>query len=91
MLTTYSSLRGSRLLVCWNPRTVDISHIVQVHNSTEDVSHMPEIKDRNVLNANKPLMAADWEALPYAVVHDTENTISKNTEDKAGYQLALIL
>lgn len=62
---------------------------------SEDVSHMPEIKDSDVLNGYKALMPADWEALRSAVVHDVKNTISRNTEDKvgqeAGYCLALIL
>ena len=72
------------------------SHIVvQVSNFSEDVSHMQEIKDSDVLNGCKALMPADLEALPYAVGHDAKNTISRNTEDKAGqeagYRLALIL
>ncbi|CAG7875504.1 unnamed protein product [Brassica rapa] len=74
----------------------EINHIVvQVRNFSEDVSHMQEIKDSDVLNGCKALMPADLEALPYAVGHDAKNTISRNTEDKAGqeagYRLALIL
>nr|VDC71119.1 unnamed protein product [Brassica rapa] len=69
--------------------------VVQVRNFSEDVSHMQEIKDSDVLNGCKALMPADLEALPYAVGHDAKNTISRNTEDKAGqeagYRLALIL
>ena len=53
---------------------------------SEDVSHMPEIKDSGVLKAFKELMAADWAALPSAVVNDAKNAVSKNTDDKGGQE-----
>ena len=68
------------------PRALDIG---QVRSFSEDVSHMPEIKDGDVLKAFKELMAADWAALPSAVVNDAKNAVSKNTDDKEG-QEALI-
>ncbi|CAN7065599.1 hypothetical protein IGI04_040496 [Brassica rapa subsp. trilocularis] len=68
------------------PRAMDIG---QVRSFSEDVSHMPEIKDGDVLKAFKELMAADWAALPSAVVNDAKNAVSKNTDDKEG-QEALI-
>ncbi|KAJ4881736.1 hypothetical protein Rs2_38791 [Raphanus sativus] len=58
--------------------------IGKVRNFSEDVSHMPEIKDSDVLNAFKGLMAADWAALPSAVVNDAKKAVLKNTADKAG-------
>ncbi|XP_010500268.1 PREDICTED: succinate dehydrogenase subunit 5, mitochondrial [Camelina sativa] len=60
--------------------------IGQVRRFSEDVSHMPEMKDSDVLNAFKDLMAADWAELPSAVVEDAKSAISKNTDDKAGQE-----
>ncbi|CAE5959557.1 unnamed protein product [Arabidopsis arenosa] len=58
----------------------------QVRRFSEDVSHMPEMKDSDVLNAFKDLMAADWAELPSAVVRNAKSAISKNTDDKAGQE-----
>lgn len=58
----------------------------QVRRFSEDVSHMPEMEDSDVLNAFKDLMAADWAELPSAVVKDAKTAISKNTDDKAGQE-----
>ncbi|KAG7599683.1 Trimeric LpxA-like superfamily [Arabidopsis suecica] len=60
--------------------------IGQVRRFSEDVSHMPEMTDSDVLNAFKDLMAADWAELPSAVVRNAKSAISKNTEDKAGQE-----
>ncbi|CAD5333058.1 unnamed protein product [Arabidopsis thaliana] len=60
--------------------------IGQVRRFSEDVSHMLEMKNSDVLNAFKDLMAADWAELPSAVVHDAKSAISKNTEDEAGQE-----
>ncbi|XP_010461543.1 PREDICTED: succinate dehydrogenase subunit 5, mitochondrial [Camelina sativa] len=60
--------------------------IGQVRRFSEDVSHMPEMKDSDVLNAFKDLMAADWAELPSAVVEDAKSAISKNTDDEAGQE-----
>ncbi|WZZ63789.1 hypothetical protein YC2023_075159 [Brassica napus] len=68
---------------CRYPRAMDIG---QVRSFSEDVSHMPEIKDSGVLKAFKELMAADWAALPSAVVNDAKNAVSKNTDDKGGQE-----
>ncbi|KAJ0231901.1 Succinate dehydrogenase subunit 5 [Hirschfeldia incana] len=68
---------------CRYPRATGIG---KVRNFSEDVSHMPEIKDSDVLNAFKGLMAADWSALPSAVVNEAKKAVSKNTEDKAGQE-----
>ncbi|KAJ4909779.1 hypothetical protein Rs2_04400 [Raphanus sativus] len=65
---------------CRYPRARGIG---KVRNFSEDVSHMPEIKDSDVLNAFKGLMAADWSALPSAVVNDAKKAVLKNTDDKA--------
>ncbi|CAH2035881.1 unnamed protein product [Thlaspi arvense] len=64
-------------------RAMDIG---QVRNFSEDVSHMPEIKDSDIVNAFKNLMAADWAELPSSAVHDAKTAISKNTDDKSGQE-----
>ncbi|CAH8351472.1 unnamed protein product [Eruca vesicaria subsp. sativa] len=69
--------------VCLYPRAMDIG---KVRNFSEDVSHMPEIKDSDVLNAFKGLMAADWSGLSSAVVNEAKKAVSKNTDDKAGQE-----
>ncbi|CAA7048035.1 unnamed protein product [Microthlaspi erraticum] len=68
---------------CRYSRAMDIG---MVRNFSEDVSHMPEMKDADVLNAFKELMAADWAELPSSVVHDAKNAVSKNTDDKTGQE-----
>ncbi|CAH8367880.1 unnamed protein product [Eruca vesicaria subsp. sativa] len=67
-------------------RAMDIG---QVRNFSEDVSHMPEIKDSDVLKAFKELMAADWAVLPSSVVNDAKSAVSKNTDDKEGQEALL--
>ncbi|KAI6688136.1 hypothetical protein NL676_024964 [Syzygium grande] len=54
---------------------------------SEDVTHMPDFKDPDVLNAFKDLMAASWDELPDNVVHDVEKALSRNTDDKAGQEV----
>lgn len=54
---------------------------------SEDVTHMPNFKDPDVLNAFKDLMAASWDELPNSVVHDVEKALSRNTDDKAGREV----
>ncbi|KAL3845179.1 hypothetical protein ACJIZ3_002582 [Penstemon smallii] len=49
---------------------------------SEDVSHMPDIKDPEIERAFKDLMAESWDKLPAPVVHDVLEALSKNTEDK---------
>lgn len=68
---------------CRYPRARGIG---KVRNFSEDVSHMPEIKDSDVLKSFRDLMAADWAALPSAVVNDAKNAVSKNTDDKEGQE-----
>lgn len=49
---------------------------------SEDVSHMPEIKDPEIKRAFMDLMATNWDELPPSVVEDVKNSLSKNSEDK---------
>ncbi|KAK7383117.1 hypothetical protein VNO78_28786 [Psophocarpus tetragonolobus] len=51
---------------------------------SEDVTHMPNIKDPSLYNAFKDLMAESWSELPDSVVYNVKNALSKNTDDKAG-------
>lgn len=51
---------------------------------SEDVTHMPNIKDPVLYNAFKDLMAVSWSELPDSVISDVKNALSKNTDDKAG-------
>ncbi|EOY14522.1 hypothetical protein QUC31_000084 [Theobroma cacao] len=53
---------------------------------SEDVTHMPAIKDPEIQNVFKDLMAASWDEVPYSVVQDAKKALSKNTDDKAGQE-----
>lgn len=53
---------------------------------SEDMTHMPDIKDPDVLMVFKDLMAASWDEIPDTVVHDAKKALSKNTDDKAGQE-----
>ncbi|KAL6580034.1 membrane anchor in succinate dehydrogenase complex [Orobanche minor] len=50
---------------------------------SEDVSHMPVIKDPEIERAFKDLMATNWDELSPSIVHSVKNALSKNTEVKA--------
>ncbi|CAI0558362.1 unnamed protein product [Linum tenue] len=54
---------------------------------SEDVAHLPEIKDHDVLCAFKDLMAASWDEIDATVVHDVKNALSKNSDDKSGQEI----
>ncbi|XP_022879859.1 succinate dehydrogenase subunit 5, mitochondrial [Olea europaea var. sylvestris] len=53
---------------------------------SEDVAHMPVIKDPEIERAFKDLMATNWDELPPAVVHGVKKALSKNTDDKAAQE-----
>ncbi|XP_021284981.1 succinate dehydrogenase subunit 5, mitochondrial [Herrania umbratica] len=53
---------------------------------SEDVTHMPAIKDPEIQNVFKDLMAGSWDEVPYSVVQDAKKALSKNTDDKAGQE-----
>ncbi|OMO78967.1 hypothetical protein CCACVL1_13969 [Corchorus capsularis] len=57
-----------------------------MRNFSDDVTHMPAIKDPEILNVFKDLMAAGWDELPYQVVKDAKKALSKDTDDKAGQE-----
>ncbi|CAN6891856.1 unnamed protein product [Brassica oleracea] len=82
-VSSFPSNRTPYAADCRYPRAIGIG---SVRNFSEDVSHMPELKDSDVLNAFKGLMAADWSALPSAVVNEAKKAVSKNTDDKAGQE-----
>lgn len=50
------------------------------------VTQLPDIKDLEIEKAAKGLMAASWDELPAAVIHDAKNALSKNTDDKASQE-----
>ncbi|KAL8555524.1 hypothetical protein ACS0TY_003362 [Phlomoides rotata] len=58
------------------------SRLGDTRSFSEDVSHIPQIKDPQIERAFKDLMAINWDNLPSAVVHDVKNALSKSTEDK---------
>ncbi|KAF5746992.1 Succinate dehydrogenase 5 [Tripterygium wilfordii] len=58
-----------------------------IRSFSEDVAHMPVIKDPEIQNVFKDLMAASWDELPNVVVHDATNALSKNTDDKTGQEV----
>ncbi|KAF3787051.1 Succinate dehydrogenase subunit 5 [Nymphaea thermarum] len=51
-----------------------------------DISQLPQITDPDVLQPFKDLMAASWDELPDAVVHDAKNALAKNSKDKQGQE-----
>ncbi|KAL8132516.1 hypothetical protein AgCh_008125 [Apium graveolens] len=53
---------------------------------SDDVTHMPTIKDTEIKTAIKDLLAADWSELPSAITKDANRALSKDTEDKAGQE-----
>lgn len=54
---------------------------------SEDVTHMPVVKDRELYNAFKDLMANNWDELPNHVVHDVKAALSKSTDDTSGKEV----
>lgn len=58
-------------------------HLGGTRSFSEDVSHMPVIKDSEIERAFKDLMATNWDEIPPAVVEDVTKALSKNTGDKA--------
>lgn len=54
---------------------------------SEDVAHMPEIKDPEILNAFNDLLANNWDELPDDVLHDVKKALSKSTEDEVGKEV----
>ncbi|KDO84242.1 hypothetical protein CISIN_1g0262462mg, partial [Citrus sinensis] len=54
---------------------------------SEDVAHMPVIRDPEIQRAFKDLMAADWGELPASVIHDAKSALSRNNDDKAGQEV----
>ncbi|XVE55924.1 hypothetical protein DITRI_Ditri03aG0196300 [Diplodiscus trichospermus] len=58
-----------------------------MRNFGEHVTHMPVIKDPEIQNVFKDLMAASWDELPYSVVQDSKKALSKDTDDKAGEEV----
>ncbi|XP_059638283.1 succinate dehydrogenase subunit 5, mitochondrial [Cornus florida] len=53
---------------------------------SEDVTHLPDIKDPEIHIVFKDLMAASWDELPDTLIHDAKKALSKNTDDKAGQE-----
>ncbi|XP_031405983.1 succinate dehydrogenase subunit 5, mitochondrial-like [Punica granatum] len=54
---------------------------------SDDIEHMPEIKDPQILNAFKDLMANNWDELPDDVLYDVRKALSKSSEDEAGKEI----
>ncbi|KAL6995529.1 membrane anchor in succinate dehydrogenase complex [Sarracenia purpurea var. burkii] len=50
---------------------------------SEDVSHIPDIKDPEIRIVFKDLLAASWDEIPDTVIHDAKKALSKNTDDRA--------
>ncbi|KAJ0025141.1 hypothetical protein Pint_08810 [Pistacia integerrima] len=54
---------------------------------SEDLAHMPVIKDPEIERVFKDLMAESWDEIPERVLHDVKKVLSKNTDDKAGQEV----
>ncbi|XP_071686727.1 succinate dehydrogenase subunit 5, mitochondrial-like [Rutidosis leptorrhynchoides] len=53
---------------------------------SDGLTHLPDIKDGDIKNAFKELMAVNWAELPDTVVNKTKRALSRNTEDKASQE-----
>ncbi|XP_071733268.1 succinate dehydrogenase subunit 5, mitochondrial-like [Rutidosis leptorrhynchoides] len=53
---------------------------------SDGLTHLPDIKDNDIKNAFKELMAVNWAELPDTVVNKTKRALSRNTEDKASQE-----
>ncbi|PSR99754.1 Succinate dehydrogenase subunit 5 like [Actinidia chinensis var. chinensis] len=62
------------------------AYIGSTRSFSNDVAHLPDIKDPEILIVFKDLMAASWDEIPDTVVHDANKALSKNTDDKAGQE-----
>lgn len=54
---------------------------------SEDVTHMPDIKDDELQSVFKDLLAENWSDLSDGVVYDANKALSKNTDDNAGKEI----
>ncbi|XP_004499074.1 succinate dehydrogenase subunit 5, mitochondrial [Cicer arietinum] len=54
---------------------------------SEEVTHMPDIKDPELYSVFKDLLAENWSDISDAVVSDAKHALSKNTEDKTGKEV----
>ncbi|KAE9586191.1 hypothetical protein Lal_00009872 [Lupinus albus] len=69
---------------CRSPLSIGLG---SMRSYSEDVAHKPDIKDLQLLNAFKDLIAESWDELPESVVYDVKEALSKNTEDQAGKEV----
>ncbi|XP_031123813.1 succinate dehydrogenase subunit 5, mitochondrial [Ipomoea triloba] len=68
---------------CLHPFSLGLG---SVRSFSEDVAHMPDVKDEEIRCAFKDLMAASWDEIPEAVIDETKKALSKSTDDKAGQE-----
>ncbi|XP_044476084.1 succinate dehydrogenase subunit 5, mitochondrial-like isoform X1 [Mangifera indica] len=54
---------------------------------SEDVAHMPDIKDPEIERFLKDLMAEGWDEIPESVLYDVKKALLKDTDDKAGQEV----
>uniref|UniRef100_A0A7N0VD31 Uncharacterized protein n=1 Tax=Kalanchoe fedtschenkoi TaxID=63787 RepID=A0A7N0VD31_KALFE len=54
---------------------------------SEDVSHLPDIKDPQILRVFKDFMAASWDELPDGLISAAKKALSKSTDDKTGQEI----
>ncbi|CAL5205997.1 unnamed protein product [Lathyrus oleraceus] len=54
---------------------------------SEDVSHVPEIKDAELYSVFKDLLAENWSDISDAVVSDAKHALAKSTADEAGKEV----
>ncbi|XP_042477776.1 succinate dehydrogenase subunit 5, mitochondrial-like [Macadamia integrifolia] len=87
LVTSRSNLSGVVGEVSGNCRPPFAMGIGSLRSFSEDVTHLPAIADHEIENVSKDLMAASWDELPDALIHDAKMALSKNTEDKAGQEI----
>ncbi|XP_043714386.1 succinate dehydrogenase subunit 5, mitochondrial-like [Telopea speciosissima] len=86
LVTSRSNLRGGigEVSDCRPPFAMGIGSF---RSFSEGLTHLPAIADHEIENVFKDLMAASWDELPDALIHDAKKALSKNTEDKASQEI----
>ncbi|KAF3957645.1 hypothetical protein CMV_017371 [Castanea mollissima] len=84
-LFNLSSPSPNRLLSdCMSPFSMGIG---SKRLYSEDVTHMPTIKDPELHNVFKDFLAGNWDHLPDALIHDAKAALSKTTDDTTGKEI----
>uniref|UniRef100_A0A2N9I4V7 Succinate dehydrogenase subunit 5, mitochondrial n=1 Tax=Fagus sylvatica TaxID=28930 RepID=A0A2N9I4V7_FAGSY len=79
-----SSFPNRLLSDCMSPLSMGIG---SKRLYSEDVTHLPAIRDPDLQIAFKDLMAASWDNLEDTLIHDVKAALSKTTDDTTGKEI----